>query len=115
MPVIFYVGTADDKLTENVLTLYSQTNKRMPLNEEQLQRVEELIDDEELPRSFAAELPKIGSEKARKALYDVALTTAAVNLKPREEHEACLSELAGYLGIEYGKSDLKNKVRYFER
>ncbi len=59
--LIFYVGTADDKMTENVLTLYSQTNKRIPLNKEQLQRAEELIDDEELSRVFAVELPKISS------------------------------------------------------
>lgn len=111
LPIIFYVGTADDKLTENVLALYSQTNKRMPLNEEQLQWVEELIDEEELFRIFATELPKISSEKARKALYDIALTTAAVNLEPQEEHEACLSELAGCLNVKYSKSDLKDKVR----
>ncbi len=115
LPIMFYVGTADNKLTENVLTLYSQTNKRMPLNEEQLQRVEELIDDEELPRIFAIELPMISSEKARKALYDIALTTAAVNLKPRKGHEVCLAELASDLGIEYSEAGLKDKVRYFER
>ncbi len=96
LPVIFYVGTADDRLTDNVLTLYSQTSKRMSLNEEQLRWVEKLIDDEGLPRLFAKELPKISSEQARKALYDVAVTTAAVNLKPQKEHEACLSKLAGY-------------------
>ena len=115
LPIIFYVGTADDKMTENVLTLYSQTNKRVPLKDEQLQRVEELIDNEELSRIFAAELPKISSEKSRKALYDVALTTAAVNLKPQKEHEVCLSELAESLRVEYSRSDLKYKVRYFER
>lgn len=115
LPVIFYVGTADDRLTDNVLTLYSQTSKRMPLNEEQLRWVEELIDDEGLPRIFAKEFPKIASEQARKALYDLALTTAAVNLKPQKEHDACLSELAGYLKLEHGGSDLRDKVRYFER
>ncbi len=115
LPIIFYVGTADDKLTENVLTLYSQTKKRLPLNNEQLRRVDELIDNEELHRIFAAELPKISSEKAQRALYDIALTTAAVNLESQEEHELCLSELAGCLGAEYSRSDLKDKVRSFKR
>lgn len=112
LPVIFHVGTADDMLTDNELTIYSQINKRLPLNEEQLRRVELLNNDENLPNIFAEELQQIGSEKARKALYDVAVTTAAVNLNPQKEHEDCLAELARCLKIEYSELDLKERGRY---
>jgi len=115
LPVIFHVGTADDKLTENILTLYSQTNKRLPLNEEQLRRVEALIDAEDLPQIFAEALPQIASAKARKALYDVAVTTASVNLNALKDHEDCLAELARCLKMEYRESDLREKVHYLKR
>ena len=115
LPTIFYVGTADDKLTENVLTLYSQTNRRLPLDDQQVQRVESLIDDVELPRILAEKLLRIRTEKARNALYDIALTTAAVNFDPQKEHEECLAELAQYLKVNFKVSDLREKVSYFQR
>ena len=111
LPVIFYVGTADDKLSDNVLTLYSQTNNRLGLNEEQQRRVEALIGNEELTQNFAESLPRIASENARKALYDVALTTAAINLSPQSQQH-CLPQLAKYLNVEYVEAELNEKVRY---
>jgi len=102
-------------LTDNLLTLYSQTKKRTLLSEEQLKRVEQLIDDEDLSDVFESEFPKIKNMEVKKALYDIALTSATVNLKPQKEHEICLSELAKDLGIEYSERDLKKKLNYLKR
>lgn len=115
LPLIFFAGTANDKLTENVLILYSQANKRLELTEAQLRRVEAMIDSDELSTSFARELPQIASEGVRKSLYELAVTTAAVNLKPEKAQEECLSHLADHLRVKYGKADLSEKIRFLNR
>ncbi|MCP4545959.1 MAG: EcsC family protein [bacterium] len=115
LPLIFYVGTADDKLTENVLTLYSQANKRLQLSAEQHHQVEAMIDSEELSRIFAEKLPRIVNERVRKALFNLSVTTVAVNLKPQRIQDECLVQLARYLKVEYNQADLSERVRYLKR
>jgi hypothetical protein len=114
LPLIFYVGTADGTFTENVLTLYSQTTKRLVLSEEQEILVEQLIDDEQLPSIFADRLGAC-SDGARNGLQDIAVTTAAVSLNPSQSQRECLQHVAAWLNVEYRASCLDEKVRYLQR
>jgi len=115
LPIIFHVGTADDKLTDNILTLYAHTMKNLELSEEEKTRVEELNEDEQLRDALKQALPKISNKKTKEALFDVALTTAAVNLKATDEHHKCLREVGGFLGIKYQKSLLSKRVQELKR
>lgn len=38
LPLVFYVGTTDDTMKDNLLTLYSQTSKRLALSDEQREK-----------------------------------------------------------------------------
>lgn len=115
LPIIFHVGTAADSLTDGVLTLYSQCAKRLPLSEEQRGRVAMLIDAEDLPEILEAELPQTSSAEARKALYEIALTTAAANLNPSPQECECVGSVARWLGFASAPDDLNARVQYLKR
>jgi hypothetical protein len=115
LPLIFHVGTADDKLTENFLTLYSQINKRLRLDQRQQRQVEWLIASDQLLQIFTEALPQIATKRTRNALYDIAITTAAVNLEVRTSLEECLAQLAKCLRLDYSRADLKDKIQYLRR
>ncbi len=115
LPIMFHMGTAEGNFTENVLTLYSQTNKRLMLNTEEEISVERLIDDEQLPLIFADRLARVCSAAGRGALQDIAVTTAAVSLHPTQEQQDCLQQLAGWLNVEYSPANLDEKVRFLQR
>lgn len=110
LPIIFQVGTADDKLTDNTLTHYAHTLKNLALTDEEMVRVTELNEDDKLSSIFKQELPEISNKKMKDVLFDVALTAAAVNLKETDMHHECLRELGGFLGIKYKKSLLTEKI-----
>lgn len=112
LPIIFYMSTSDDTLTENELTLYSQTSNRLSLSDDQFSKVESMINDEQLPLIFAEKLRNIGSDKVRRSLYKIALTTAAVNLKVQDKNNIYLAELANYLNLEFREDELNEKINY---
>ncbi|MEO7037391.1 MAG: hypothetical protein ABI548_25775 [Polyangiaceae bacterium] len=115
LPTIFLVGTAADHLTESVLTLYSQCAKRLPLTDEQQTRLARLLDAEDLPQILAEEMPRIRSAASRRALYDIALTTAAANLNPAPQERECIREVASWLELPYIPENLDARVRYLQR
>jgi hypothetical protein len=115
LPIMFHVGTAEGPFAENILTLYSQTNHRLMLDTEQERFVDQLNDDEQLPRVLADRLSRACSAIGRNALHDIAVTTAAVTLHPTQEQHACLQQVASWLNVEYRPSHLENKVEYFQR
>lgn len=114
LPVIFYVGTADDRLTDNVLTLYSQTAKRLDLDEDQLHFVEQVIDNDDLLEMLKDGLSQGQPPAARELLYELALTTAAVDLTSIPELEACLTEVAHALSVTKMESDLSQRIKQFQ-
>ncbi len=113
--LVFYVGTAGGELTENLLALYSQASKRLRLSDAQVHLVEELTNSEELPHLLAEGLPKICPEGVRRALYDVALVAAVVNLDPKHEYEESIAQVATWLNVAHNSSALKEKIRYLQR
>ena len=115
LPLIFTVGTSDDKLTDNILSLYVQSQERLNLNEEQIKIVEEVVNEEQIDDKIKSILSDIQNEEVKSALLDIAVTSAAVNINPTKKQIAYLTEVANWLGLEYEKKMLENKVKYFKR
>jgi hypothetical protein len=115
LPIIFHVGTADDRLVDNTLTLYSQSAKRLDLDPLELEEVENLINDEGLGEILES-LCKYVAEPARKPLLDIGITSAAAaSLKCVEEHHRVLERLSSSFGLDYSMQHLEAKVSYLRR
>jgi hypothetical protein len=115
LPIIFHVGTASDRLTESVLTLYSQCAKRLPLSSEQEARVAELVDAEDPSEILKEQMPRIKSAASKQALYEIALTTAAAGLEPGHAERQCIRDLATWLELTYAPESLDARVQYLKR
>lgn len=115
LPLIFAVGTVEDKLTDNVLSLYVQSQDRLGLTREQLQLAEQLATNERLDEQMKSIFATIQNEEVKSALLDIAVTTAAVNIKTTKQHEKYLKEIASCLGLEFKKKMLEDKVKYLRR
>lgn len=115
LPLIFAVGTVDEKLTDNVLSLYVQSEDRLKLTKEQFRLVEELTDNEQLDDSLKSAFSTIQNGQVRSSLLDIAVTSAAVNIKTTGEHENYLKKIASWLGLNFKKKMLADKVKYLKR
>jgi hypothetical protein len=51
----------------------------------------------------------------KKLLFDIAITTVAINLKTTKEDENVLIELSKWFKIDYSKTVLKKKVKYLKK
>lgn len=115
LPLIFAVGTVEDKLTDNVLSLYVQSLDRLKLTEEQTKLVEELANDEHLDNKMKFIFSTIQNKDVKSALLDIAVTTAAVNIKTTKPQEEYLQKIASWLGLEFKKRMLEDKVKYLKK
>jgi len=115
LPLIFAVGTLEDKLTDNVLSLYVQSRDRLKLTEDQTKLVEELANDEQLDNKMESAFSTIQNKDIKSSLLDVAVTTAAVNIKTTRPQEEYLGKIASWLGLEFEKKMLKDKVKYLKK
>ncbi len=115
LPLIFAVGTANDKLTDNVISLYVQSQGRLELTQEQVKTVEEIVDDERLDDRMKIEFSSIHDQDVKIALLDVAVTAAAVNIRTTEKHEEYLDRIAGWLNLKFENQSLKDKVKWLKR
>lgn len=114
LPIIFHVGTYEEKLSDDFLTYYAHANKRLNLNQESLDYVEKLIDNEDYYSYLVEGLSKIESEKIKELLMGIAITTAAITLKPNENQFNCLKELSKVLKVNFSYEDLRNKIKYIK-
>lgn len=115
LPIIFHLATAEDKLTDNHLTIYSQVNNRIKLTKKDYSFVNEIIEDEFLINRLAENLNNIENGKIKENLFDIGLTTAAVNLKPSSELHACLLHLSSIMDVDYNEKLLKAKIKYLKQ
>ncbi len=115
LPLIFAVGTVEDKLTDNVLSLYVQSRDRLNHSEEQVRLVEELANDEQLDSRMKAAFSHIQNENTKSSLLDIAVTTAAVNIKTTERQEEYLNKIADWLDLTFEKKILEDKVKYLKK
>lgn len=113
LPIIFYIGTIDDKLTDNHLMVYSQVNNRINLNKNEEKFILNIINDEKIEELLFDNLSNIKNENIKKSLFDISLSCAAVNLKFSNNINIILQEISKVLGNKYSKKDLKNKIKYF--
>ncbi len=115
LPIIYSVGTADDKISENLLALYSQSSARLALTPEQDADVVNMIDRDDFDKILESGLKEITKKEVRKILFDIALTAASINLSPTKEHEDRLKEVGKDLSIIFNKKDLKARVKYLNK
>lgn len=114
LPIMFHVGTADDKLTDNLVTVYAHAQQRLGLSEAELQTVESLVNSESLWTQMEKELPQLRDGKFERCLFDIAVTAAAVNMAPSPEQHECLTHLGRLLNIDYLPGDLEKKMAFFK-
>jgi len=115
LPIIFYIATSDDVMTDNELALYSQTVNHINFTDvQQSKRYAEIIDDEKISDIFASELKTVKKNEAKKALLDIAITTALINLKVNEKRITAVKEIAEDLGVTYKKSLLDERLKYLK-
>ncbi len=115
LPLIFAVGTIDDKITDNILSLYVQSQERLNLSEEQIRIVEELVNEELLDDRLKSVFSSIQNEDAKCAFLDIAIISAAVNITPTEKQIEYLVEIANWLGSKFERKKLEDKVKYLKR
>lgn len=114
LPILFYVSTADDKLTDNEAVLYAQTEKCLSLTELEMNKVKKMVEDDDLAPSLKEELKNISNEEIKKRLFDIAITASAINLKERDSQHNCLIELSGIFGIPYERKMLTERIKDFK-
>ena len=114
LPILFYVSTADDRLTDNESVLYAQTEKRLALSELEKIKISAIVEDDTLAILLKEELINIPNEEIKKGLFEIALTAAAINLAERDGQHDCLVELSGILGISYERKMLSERIRYLK-
>lgn len=116
LPIIFHVGTSADKLTDNTLTLYAQTAKRLKLTDDEVAAMSQLNEDQDLEDLLSRISARIECQQIRSLLFEVALITAAASrLEFVEEHHQCLVRLSDGLKVKYSKTDLTTKIAAFKQ
>jgi len=113
LPLIYWVGTADDRLTDNVLTLYAQAAKRFGLTEDSEKRIATLIADrDDLYEVLTERLRAVSNKEARRLLFETAVTTAAVDLDDKDDYHRCLEDLSKVLDVRYSRKDLQQAIEH---
>ena len=114
LPLIFWVGTADDRLTDSVLTLYAQAAKRLALDDDASRRIQEMIDRDDLYQVLVTRLQEVHDAESRGFLFDIAVTTGAVNLDDNDKYHECLLGLSKALAVSYSREDFRRKIKHLK-
>jgi hypothetical protein len=112
LPLVFWVGTADDRLTDNVLMLYAQTVKRFDLTEKEAEEIRRIVDRDDLYEALGSRLRAVGDPEARRLLFEIAVTTAAVDLEDKDDYHECLVDLGKVLEVDYSREDFRRMIKY---
>ncbi len=112
LPIILHVGTSADSLTDNTLTLYGQTAKRLNLSDDEVAAMTEMNEERELEALLEENVSRIQSQELRELLFDVALMTAASSrLEFVEEYHQCLQRMSRCLDVGYQKKDFTGRIK----
>ena len=112
LPLIFHVGTAADKLTDNTLVLYAQTAKLLGLSDEEGAAISDLNEDGSLEDFLHENTERLNKGCLPGLLMEAAIITAASSrLEFVEEHGECLKTLAEGFGVDYTDSSLRQKIK----
>jgi hypothetical protein len=113
LPVLFLIGTAHGELSENFISLYTQTSNRLALTAEEAETIEELSDGENLETKLHERLRCIQSSKAKLPLLNIGITAAAAaTLQFNARQHACLLRVSDVLCVDYSQRDLEEKINY---
>ena len=113
LPAIFLVGTASGDVTDNIITLYSQTSSRLELSDEEIGAIEKIFDGEHLETMLYERLRAIQSPMAKTPMLNIAITAAAAScLEFNTEQHACVLRFSECLGLHYSRQQLEQKIDY---
>jgi len=116
LPTIFLIGTADDRLVDNTLTLYAQAAKRANLSLEQIKSVDAIIHHEEFEELLFGRLKDITDRAAKEDLLDIAITSAsAARLAFSSPHHEALERLSKQMDLTYIAADFERRISYLTK
>jgi len=115
LPLVFWVGTADDTLVDNTITLYAQATRRLSLTPEELEVVEKLVDREDLAEAIELRLRNVPELVRREFLAISVTSAAAARLEIVEAQHQALITISQALGQTYARKDLEEKIGYLTR
>lgn len=116
LPIIFLVGTANGEATDNIFTLYSQSNNRLELSEEEIGEIETIFDGENFETILHDRLHSLQSTEAKVQLLNIGITAGAASfLEFDSKQHACLLRLGEALALHYSRQQLEQKIDYFRK
>lgn len=115
LPIIFFVATSDNKLTDNELMLYSKALSRLNVSEKDMEDVMRIIDNDDISEILDNELKKVKTKKIKDALFDIAITVSVINLKLNEDRKDAVKNIAKMFGINYSESQIINRLQYIRK
>jgi hypothetical protein len=116
LPIIFFTGTGNGEVTDNIITLYSQATARLELSEAEIEKVEKILDAESLEASLNEPLRRLRSSTAKVEILSVGITAAAASrLTFNAEQHSCLMGISETLGLSYSREQLEEKIAYFRK
>ena len=116
LPLIFHVGTADDQLVDNTVTLYAQASNRLILTNQEIAEVEGLTDAEDFNLLFDSGMKNLVNDEVKRELLNIAVTTAAATqLYFSDVHHRSIERLSKSMGVAYCTDDLHKKIAYLRR
>lgn len=113
-PMVFFVGTSDGEITDNILSLYAQISRRLEEYGAEFSESAAMIEGD-TATMIAEACRSLEEESVRKIVFDIALITAASTLKATEEILQCLHDISAYLRIPFEKEDLRSAIKHIKR
>ena len=115
LPLVFWVGTADDTLVDNTITLYAQTARRLMMTPDELEEVEKIVDREDLAEVIESRLRDVPASVRQDFLALAVTSAAAARLEIVEAHHQALMRISQALGHPYARKDLQERISFLKR
>jgi len=112
LPIIFVVTTAKNRLTDNGLTLYSQSADRLDLSEDDREFVAKTNDSLEVTDLLRKAIKTGSTDEERCLLLEIAINAAAIDLSADADTLHCVEELAQAWNAEFSIDAIRNRIDY---
>ena len=112
LPIIFVVTTADNQLTDNGLTLYSQSADRLGLSKNDREFVAKTNDSEDVVDLLHTAIKPKNTDEERRLLLEIAINAAAIDLSADDMTFQCVHELARAWKVDLSPNAISERIDY---